>query len=305
MPRSIQIAVPAEVADAVLQGIDGIDGIIGVNRQRGTSIEPPGDVLVIQSSNDALRHIFSLLEKLNVHKQGTILTSDAKCLVSSKGKDQIESETNETVWDEMASLLRLDTNIDFNYLSLMFLSGAVAAVGLWADTLHLVIGAMVIAPAFEPLLRIPLGLVSGLRSLARRGAVSAAIGYFMMILGAMLAVLILPMIEPTKSTVLETRSWVGYWSTFTPSGVLVSAFGAIAGAIVVSGLRSVLTTGVMITLALIPSMSIVGMAIVTADAELAGKALLRWAVDAALVILLSTLVLGIKQKFVHRRRAIG
>ena len=303
MPRSIEIAVSAEMADSIVQCINEIDGVVGLSRQRNASIDPPGDVLTIQTTNDASRPVFKALERLGVQHAGTILTSELSCLISRTHQEKIDSESNETVWDEMASLLRLDTNIDFNYLALMFLAGAIAAVGLWADKLHLVIGAMVIAPAFEPLIRIPFGLVSGLRSLAKRGMKSGLVGYLMLIMGAGMAALVLQWIDPKSNMVLEGQTWVSYWSSFTSTGIFVSVLGAAAGAVVVCGLRSVLTTGVMITLALIPSMSIVGMGIATADFTLAGKGLSRWAVDAALVLTVSAVILILKQKLVHRRRA--
>lgn len=87
--------------------------------------------------------------------------------------------------------------------------------------------------------------------------------------------------------------------------MLVSAFAAAAGAVVITGQRSVLTTGVMIALALIPSMSIVGMALASADLALAGRGFVRWSVDAVLVVLISAVVLGLKQLLLHRRRALS
>lgn len=187
----------------------------------------------------------------------------------------------------------------------MFLAGAAAACGLWSDKLHLVIGAMLIAPAFEPLIRIPCGIVTGLRRLGTRGIRASVVGYLMLLAGAALTALLLAAIEPEKVARFSSQYWVGYWSSFSSTGVLVSLVGACAGALVVSGLRSVLTTGVMVTLALIPSMSLVGMGIVLGEAALAGDAFVRWVVDAVLVIVAGLAVLGLKQKFVHRLRALG
>jgi uncharacterized membrane protein len=204
----------------------------------------------------------------------------------------------------MASLLEQDSNVGLNFLALMFVSGAIAAAGLWGDALHLVIGAMVIAPAFEPLLRIPFGLIAGPRAVATRALQSCAWGYLMMAAGGLVAALILQALEPDVATNLRERTWVRYWSSFTPAGTLASVFGAVGGAIVVCGLRSVLTTGVMITMALIPSMALVGMGLFTADFALAGMGFARWVVDAGLVLVISGIVLALKQRFLHRRRAM-
>jgi hypothetical protein len=307
MARSIQVAVPAELADSVLSQLNGVDGILGVARQRNASISPPGDVVIIQTSNDAVRVVIGKLSELGVPSRGSIITSELKSVVSPAHQKNVDDESNETGWEEIAVLLRQETNIDANFLALTFFAGAIAAVGLWADKIHIIVGAMVIAPAFEPLLRIPFGIIAGLHRMARIGVLSSVAGYFMIFIGGVITLLILRAFDSGASggADLTTRSWVSYWSSFSVTGVLASVLGATGGAFVVAGLRSVLTTGVMITLSLVPSITIVGMAIANGNLALAGDAFARWALDAALVIFMSAIVLGVKQKMTHRRRSAG
>lgn len=307
MARSIQVAVSAEMADAVLSHLGGIEGVLSVARQRNASLTPSGDIITIETTNDTVRVILQRLSEIGAHKHGSIHTSELKSIVSPSNQKNVEKETNETVWEEMAVLLRQETNIDANYLALMFLAGAIAGIGLWMDKIHVVIGAMVIAPAFEPLLRIPFGFISGPYRMASDAVISTVVGYFMILVGGAIALLVLQATDmgALAGDELRARSWIQYWTSFTPPGVFASVLGAAAGAFVVSGLRSVLTTGVMITLSLVPSIAIVGMAIVSGNMTLAGDALARWAVDAALVIVMGAVVLGLKQKFAHRRRSLG
>ncbi|GAB3547613.1 hypothetical protein GCM10027343_26970 [Noviherbaspirillum agri] len=307
MARSIQVAVSADMADAVLPLLSEIDGVLGVARQHNTSLNPTGDIITVQTTNNAARVVIQKLSELGVQNQGSILTSELKGIVSPAHQKNIEDESNETVWEEMAVLLRQDTNIDSNYLALMFFAGAIAAVGLWVDKIHIVVGAMVIAPAFEPLLRIPFGVISGPRRIASGGAISAVVGYCMILAGGAIGFLVLQAIDvgAIAGNDLSARSWINYWSSFSTPGVVASVLGAAAGAFVVSGLRSVLTTGVMITLSLVPSITIVGMAIANGNTALAADAFARWAVDAAVVMLMGAIVIGLKQKLTHRRRSLG
>lgn len=305
MPRSIEISVPPEKADAILQRIEDIEGVVGLARQRGASIQPPGDVVSIQTTNDATRSVLGVLGDLEALNGGSIVTSAPRSIMSPEHQDKIDRESNETIWDEMAFLLRQDTNLAPNYLALMALAGAIAAVGLWTNTLHMVIGSMVIAPAFEPLVRMPFGFVSGPRRIAGSGLISTIAGYLLLALGGLVSVLILQAVDPGRTADLETRSWVQFWSTLTPTGVVASTFAGAAGAVVISGQRSVLTTGVMIALALIPSMAIVGMGIGVGDFALAGRGFVRWAVDAGLVVLLSALVLSLKRLYLRHHRALS
>lgn len=307
MARSVQIAVSPKMADSVLSQLDDIDGILGTARQHNASLSPPGDIVTIQTTNDAVRIVLDQLSELGVPAEGTIHTSELNSIICPTHQKLVDDESNETVWEEMAVMLRQETNIDSNYIALTFLAGAIAAVGLWADKIHVVIGAMVIAPAFEPLLRIPFGLISGPGRMASNGLRSSIAGYFTMLCGGAITLLVLRATDPgaTGGSDLEARTWVQYWSSFTPPGVIASFLGAAAGAFVVSGLRSVLTTGVMITLSLVPSITLVGMAMANGNMSLAADAFARWGVDVALVLLMSAVVLGLKQKLLHRRRSLG
>jgi hypothetical protein len=305
MPRSIQLSVPPEKADAVLRSIQDIEGVVGLARQRGMSLQPCGDIVLIQTTNDATREVLAILDELGVTDGGSVVTSEPRSMISPDHQDLIDRESNETIWDEMAFLLRQDTNLAPNYLALMSLAGAIAAAGLWTDTLHIVIGSMVIAPAFEPLVRIPFGFISGPKRIAVSGMVAGGAGYLLLALGAVVSALILQAVDSERSVELGTRSWVQFWSTVTPTGVVASTFAAAAGAVVISGQRSVLTTGVMIALALIPSMAIVGMGISVGDFSLAAGGFVRWAVDVALVVVVSALVLSLKRLYLHRHRALS
>jgi hypothetical protein len=303
MPRSIQITLSSELTDTVLERLRGMDGVVGLARSHGTSIDPPGDQIVVLTNNESTRKVFGVLEEVGLSKLGGVLTVAPSCLTAPGHQSQIYPESNETVWEEMSSLLEQDSNIGLNYLVLMGVAGAVAAAGMWSDALHLVIGAMVIAPAFEPLLRIPFGLIAGPGTLAKRAVPAIIWGYLALAAGGLVTALALQTIDPEGARTLGERRWVQNWSTFSAAGTLASVFGAVAGPIVVCGLRSVLTTGVMITMALIPSMALVGMGAATGHFELATRGFTRWSVDAALVLVIGGIVLVLKRALLHRRRA--
>ena len=305
MPRVIAVTVATEKTDALLAQIRDLDDVAGLSLQRGASIDPPGDIVTIQANNDGVRAIFKVLERANVTDGGSISTSEPRSLLSPPHQNGIDTETNETVWDEMASLLRQDTNLSANFLMLMALAGAVAASGLWTDTLHIVVGAMLIAPGFEPLLRIPFGLIGGPRELTIKGLVSTASGYAVLLAGAALTYLILRWIDPASSPDLMTRHWVRYWSQTTASGAFVALIGGVTGAVVITTQRSTLTAGVMIALALVPTMALVGMASVCGDWQLAGRGFVLWAVNVAAVLVASAVTFGLKQLVVHRGKSMG
>ena len=304
MARTVEVTVPVEKTEALLEAIKGIDGIVGVTLHRNVSLAPPGDVLSLQVTNDGTRAVFKTLEKFKITEGGSIATSQLDSLLSAPHQNAIDCESSETVWEEMLYLLLDQSNLALNFLMLMMFSGAMATVGFWTNTLYIVIAGQVLGPHFEPLFRIPFGLITGRPIATWRGVIASIFGLAMMALGAAVSLLILRVIDP-KSGSLESRSWVQYFASMTHSSVLLAAIAAAAGAAIIMSQRHVLLTGVYLGLNLAPSMSLVGMGLVSGDLPLARKAFIAWAVNAALVILMGGLVLGLKQVFEFRRRALG
>lgn len=294
MSRSIRASIASEKTDRIIDKLHRTNGIVGISLQRGASLKPPGDVLTIQATNEGSKPIQRRLASF-AGESGTVLTSEPQSLVSPTSQKQIDEETNEASWPEMAALLRRETNISSNYLLAMFFSGVVAAAGLWSDTLHIVFGAMVITPGFEPIIRVPFGLLAQQHRAWSTGLKSTALGYLALVVGSAVAALIAMLVSSTPEGELGSRQWIQYWSSLKPMSVVIALAASGAGAAIIAAQRSVLTAGVMIALALIPSASIVGMALVAGEFGLAGQAAVRWLVDVGCVFLGGTVIFGAKR----------
>jgi hypothetical protein len=304
VPRSFVISAPAPKIDAILQRVHGRRIVVSMSRSRGASLVPPGDVLSIQTTNDGARELVGVLDEVNVLEDGSFHSTKLQGLFSASARRDIETESNETFWDEMGFLLREDTNVSVNYLGLMALAGALAATGFALDALPVILAAITIAPAFEPLLRIGFGLVGGPRAMWQQGLLAAASGYLLLMAGAAAATLVLQQVGSHLTSGLEGHTWVAFWSGFTVPGLLPTLFAAVAGALIICGLRSVLTTGVMMALGLVPSLALGSAALVLGEFALASRAFARWMADASIVLVLSAVVLAAKAALVHRTRSV-
>lgn len=189
----------------------------------------------------------------------------------------------------------------------MFTSGIIAAIGIATNSLHTVIGAMIIAPGFLPFVRIGLGIVSRNNSW-KRGIMSALKGYIVIIIGSVIATLFLVAININplgeKSTYLPSFSLFSYWTSITPESITISIAAIIAGAILVASRKTTLTSGVLIALALVPSAALIGgVGVATLNAEIVAASTLRWVIDVILIISLSTVLLSWKRKAIHKRNS--
>jgi hypothetical protein len=100
---------------------------------------------------------------------------------------------------------------------------------------------------------------------------------------------------------VDPGSLTSYWTTITPASVLASLVAATAGAILIASDRSVLTAGVMIALALIPTAALIGIGLVAGAPSVLRDAALRWAIEIAIVFVMGLLVLLWKRNRLQSR----
>lgn len=303
MSRRIDLSLPAELRMRIVDRVQAMPGVSSVVLQPGASLDPAGDALRIDATNDATLEILTLLDEAGVFAQGSVTLGEPTAIIAPLHVAALDRQGNEAAWEEMSEQLRRDTNVTPNFLLLMVASGAIATFGLVSDTLHVVLGAMLIAPGFEPLLRMVFGL-AGQRHRAAAGLRSSLAGYLALAAGAAAALPVALLLQGRAATELPGLHWAGYWSSVQPSGVVVSLVAGVAGATIVSARLTVFATGVMLALALVPSMALVGLGLASGNPGLALGGLLRWGVEVLCVLLAGGAVLAIKRRILHRRRVV-
>lgn len=306
LPRQIEIVSPSDKSDLLLARLQAIDGVIGTRLQRGASRHPPGDVISADVLNRGLPEVCRLLadQKVGADGSSSFSTSEPKSLVQSSAAEAIARDSSETTWEEIELIIGKESNMTANAMLVMFVSGVIATIGIATNALHLVLGAMLIAPGFLPMVRISLGIV-GEGPAWKRGLSDTFKGYAAVVVGAALASLLLISLGKAplsgEPSYLPAGTLISYWTSITAPSVVVSIVAGMVGAILVATGRSVLTAGVMVALALVPGAAITGMGAIAGDLNAMAGGASRWAVDASIVTIASLLVFAWKRAAVHRR----
>jgi hypothetical protein len=306
MPRRVEVTIPSEQSDALVDQLSGFDGLIGLQVQPGISRQPEGDVLTLDVTNRALHPLLRLL-----HEQGvgtapgaSLSTSDVLSVVSSSHRRAIVHDPSDASWEEMELRIAKDSNMTINDLLVMAVSGIIATIGIATNALHIVIGAMLIAPGFEPIVRIALGALNGSEAW-QRGLIDTLKGYLALSVGAAAAGVLLLALGKSplgaEASYLPAGTLISYWTTLTIPSVVVTFVAGAIGALLVATNRAVLTAGVMVALALVPSAAIAGLALSAGDLAAAGQGGLRWLVEVGLVLAASLLVFAWKRASVQKR----
>lgn len=306
MPRQIEIVCPSEQSDFLLARLQKIDGVIGTRLQRGGARQPPGDVISADVLNRSLAEVCRFLADQKVGEDGasSFSTSEPKSLVQSSAAEAIARDSSEVSWEEIELVIGHQSNMNLNAMMVMFVSGVIATIGIATNALHLVLGAMLIAPGFLPMVRISLGIVGKSRAW-RRGLGDTFKGYAALAVGAALTTWLLIALGKSplgaEASYLPAGTLISYWTSITVSSVVVTIVSGVVGTILLATGRSVLTAGVMVALALVPGAAITGMGAVTGELDMMIGGASRWALDASIVTIASLVVFSWKRAAVHRR----
>ena len=303
MHRTIEITAAAPISDPLLADLGKLDHVIGLSVQRDASIKPPGDVIVVHVLNRGADEVMDLAGQA-VRHGGSVALAEGTAMIDPASQHLIDHDVDEATWEEAETGLRHQGVITANYLALMALGGVVATVGLVSDPVPqaiALIASSVIAPGFEPIAKVALGLVLRRWHVVKRGALSALAGYGALIAASAATFLLLRALGDTTVAKLVTNSEVQHLAHPVPKDVVLSIAAAAAGLVMITAYRRTVIAGPLIALALIPAAAVVGAALAAGQWSLTGAAAQRLALDSVILIAVGALVVAVKKATIHRR----
>lgn len=305
MFRTISLSLPSNQTDSLVAKFQEVEGVIGIKLIRGISLKPKGDALILDVNSNGLQKVFKILDDLGVADSSdiSISTSEPLSYISQETRGALFKEEQNSTAEELEETLTKESAMNPNLVYIMAASGVLATVGILEDSLHLVIAAMVIAPGFEPLSAVAAGSILKGNLLFRRALMGTLKGYTALILSASLtSAFILYASDHNGSTpYLPKGVLMSYWTSITPSSTFIAILAGVAGGILIATHRSVLTAGVMIALALIPSAAIVGISLTSGDVLNGAISLLRLIVELLIVYLSNCAVFMLKKHILYKR----
>lgn len=305
MHRTIEIVVSPASTDALIGKLEKSDHLISLSVHRGASIKPPGDVLVVHALNRDADRVMRLADEARSEGPVSVTTHELTSIVNPEHEREVANDVDEALWEESETSLRHQGRPTSNYLALMALGGAVSATAFMvtgsSQTISL-IAASIIAPGFEPLAKVPIGLVLGRWAVVGRGLWSASVGYLTLALAAALVFALLRLTGVGTVPEFLGNSETKVLTDPTLREVLLSSFGALAGMIMIVAYRRSVIAGPLVALAIVPAAAMVGIALAAGRLDLAYQGIERFALDVVLIVFWGALIVALKQAFVHRRK---
>jgi uncharacterized membrane protein len=233
-----------------------------------------------------------------------VSTAELTSLIDPEHERKVANDRDEALWEEVETDLRYQGKLTPNYLGLMALGGAVAATGFAAESASQAISfvaASIIAPGFEPMAAIPIGLALRRWAVVGRGLLSIVGGYLALILSAALIFLALRisgvvMIEEfTVNTEVRNLAEPGLRE------ILLSAGGALAGMVMLLSRRHYLIPGALVALLVIEASAMIGVALAAGEPGLMLEGAERFGLDILLIVVGGVPIVLLKRALFHRR----
>lgn len=194
--------------------------------------------------------------------------------------------------DKVSRQAKLTTS----YLVFMATSGVLAAVALLTNSVPILIGSMVIAPALPPLGLISLAIVAKQPKLALKGLTTALLGFLIAMICAMLTTWILNVthVIPVETNLinkelLEERVKPGWYS------VIAAVAAGISGAVALVKQKTDTLVGVVAALALVPAIAAAGIAFLSKNPTMGFGGLFLLAINVGFIIVSGVLTVIILQ----------
>jgi uncharacterized hydrophobic protein (TIGR00341 family) len=215
-----------------------------------------------------------------------VLPIEIALLPKQSKEERKEEDSAIAVRESLYNNVEKNSHLDMNFVVLVILSTIVVAIGLIANNIAVVIGAMVIAPLLGPNLAFGFGTALGDIYLMRKSALTTIVGIALAIALSTVIGFFWPF--EILSSELISRTDEGLDSV-----ALALASGAAAALSLTSGLSSILV-GVMVAVALLPPAAALGIMLGHGEANLAIGAGLLLAINVVCINLASNIVFFIK-----------
>lgn len=307
MHRTIEITLPSEATDHLLTELERNEHVMGLSVQRGASIKPPGDIVVVQTLNRGADAVMRSAAEMGRQFPVSVATAELTSLSDPGHQDAIDRDIDEAIWEELETGLRHQGRVSPNYLLLMIFGGAIAAVGALAEpsvAAVAYVASAIIAPGFEPVAKLPLGLVLKRAEVLWAGLVSMLAGYGVLILAAAATYLLLAGLGAVEPSTFLDGDALRHTQDPGATILTIAAAGALAGVVIQAAYRRSIIAGALVAMRLIEAAAVTGIALALGRFDLMLDGIQRLAIDMGFILAAGLIVFGLKQAFVHQRAPV-
>lgn len=301
----LRVQLPSTHTERVVDRLRDDPAVSSLTVLPGCSVKPPGDLIIAELAREGTNSIVDFLRREQIPQLGSIQLDPVRSWLSAEGvraeKRSPGSGADAVVWNDVTQQAYEESELNFSFVSFMFLATLIAGIAIVLDSQVLVIGAMVLGPEFAPISAMALAVVRRRRSLFRQAARTLAVGFLIAILGTMLITLLGRALGwVTLEDMTGPRPSTAFIYSPDRWSFVVAVIAAIAGVLSLTSARVGGLSGVFISVTTIPAGANLAMALAFGVRDEAVGSAAQLAVNFTGMVIAGALTLWVQQ-WVWRR----
>ncbi len=303
----LRLIVPPDLLADVLGALQRAPDVTNVWHLPGAATKPVGDLVSCDVAKEEGSSIVAELRGLGLDRRGSIAVESVDASISDAAvRPELEapgSPADAVVWEEVEGRVEESATLSASFLLLMTIATMIGAIGIITDSIVLIIGAMVVGPEYGPLAGICVALVEGRPRLAARSLEALAVGFPLAIAGAgvLTVVLIETGVAPEALSPLD-RELTLFISDPNWASAIVAVLAGAVGMLALTGAKSGVLVGVLISVTTIPAAANVGVAAVYGSWSEAGGAAAQLGINVTAIVVTGLVVLSVDRRAQRRRQ---
>jgi uncharacterized hydrophobic protein (TIGR00271 family) len=301
----LRVITPPDVADHVLDLLEGDVGATNVVVQHGVARDPAGDLISADVVREAANDVLHGLSELGLRESGSITLQEIDTALSA-AVDRAEERApghgqDAVVWEQVESTINEESALSAAFLTFLTIATMIAGIGVLLDEPILIVGAMVVGPEFGPLAGICVALVQRQWQQLRRSVRALVVGFPTAIAVTILATLLGRAVGLVDPEMLDrSRPFTEFISQPDWFSFIVAFLAAIAGMISLTSSKSGALIGVLISVTTVPAAGNIAVALALGNPGLAGGSAEQLLINLTGIIVSGTLTLLV-QRWAWRR----
>ncbi len=304
----LRVVSPSQKSQRVLDLLLADDAVTNIVYLEGAARQPEGDVILCDVAREDASIVLGDLKDLGIDHDGSIAMEAVDVEISDAG-DRAEHAAegmpgDAVIWEQVASRTTDNTELNWNFITLIVMAGLIAACGIILDSTILIIGAMVVGPEFGPIAGFCVALISKRKDVAIRSAKALLVGFPAAITAAFLFALFTNLInigpaDPTHGS----HPFTQFISQPNEFSLIIAIFAGVAGILSLTSSKSGALVGVLISVTTIPSAANIGVAAAYADWGEWRGAMAQLALNLIGIVAAGTVTLLVQRAIFRRRQA--
>ncbi|MEI2639121.1 MAG: DUF389 domain-containing protein [Microthrixaceae bacterium] len=261
----LRLTVPDDISDTVASGLTEMPGVAHLARLSGSSLKPPGDVLLVDVARNQANAVIEWLQDQGVHHRGSISIETLDAVVSDSAQVAEESSPirgeDVLIWESLEAQARNDARPSRSFLIFIAIATIIAVVGILLDSPVLIVAAMVVGPEYGPISATCLAAARGRWNSAGAALSTLLLGLVLGLFAGALATAVFRLtgIAPSHYDLSE-RQLTAFISRPDALAAVVAILAGIVGMLSLTESKSNALVGVLVSVTTVPAVANAGAA---------------------------------------------